>query len=477
MIRVRTSILGLCVSFLLVACASGSIGDGDRPSLTGDGDGESSSGGAFGPGSGGTIGQNTGGGSIVTGGNSGGGGFSTSGGAGGSGNAAGGSIGNAGGSGNSGGSSNTSGGSGNASGGAPPEPWQGEKYPFPQNVTYPHGLKSSNIDSDHVKAWYDSWSKKYLQACNNNLRPGVDPLEDSLVEAQGFAMLAAAYMGDKAVFDKLYNYYTTKLVSSSCGLMGWENNCSGFKDQGAATDGDIDVASGLVVAHWQWPNDGYDAKAKTVISNLKQMILDCGGTSTLYPGCGGGAKWGGCNETDVSYYSPAFFRYFAQISGDSAWNKLADDSHIIRDNGANGSTGLVPDWQSTSGTAGAGSRKGYYSFDAIRTPYKHALDFLWNGNQKAEAWCKKITTWAHGVGVTTLKDGYQLNGTVQGSNHNLAVVGSLAVCAMANTQDVLDDFVKESVKLKDDFWYSAYLGNLYLLAMSGNMWNPDIVGK
>lgn len=389
----------------------------------------------------------------------------------------GGSSGQSGGAPSSGGSVGPSSG-GRASGGGgsvSPEPWQGEKYPFPQNVTYPHGLQSTKITSDHVKKWYDAWSAKYLQACNSNLRPGADPLSTSLVEAQGFAMIAAAYMGDRAVFDKLYSYYQSKLTSQGCGLMGWKNNCQGFEDQGAATDGDIDVASGLIVAHWQWPDAGYDGKARTVITNLKRMILDCGGTSTLYPGCSGGNPWGGCSETDISYYSPAFFRYFAEISGDSAWTKLANDSHVIRDNGANPTTGLVPDWQSTSGTPGAGSRKGYYSFDAIRTPYKHALDFLWNGNEKARAWCEKITTWAHGVGVANIKDEYQLNGSDPGQNHNLASVGSLAVCAAANTQTVLDDFVAESVKLKDDFWYSGYLGNLYLLAMSGNMWNPDLV--
>jgi endo-1,4-beta-D-glucanase Y len=367
-------------------------------------------------------------------------------------------------------------GDGGSAGTTGPTPLHGERYPFPQNVTYPHGLRSSLISSSHVRAWYDAWSEKYLQACNDTVRPGVDPLSTSLVEAQGFAMIAAAYMGDKPNFDRLHAYYNAKLTSQGCGLMGWKNNCAGFEDQGAATDGDIDVASGLIVAHWQWPDGGYDAAARTVIGKLKPMILSCGGTSTLYPGCAGGRPWGGCSETDISYYSPAFFRYFAALSGDSAWTKLADDSHVIRDAGANATTGLVPDWQSTSGTPGAGSRKGYYSFDAIRTPYKHALDFLWNGNEQARAWCQKISTWAHGVGVENLKDEYQLNGSVQGANHNLAVVGSLTVCAMANTQPILDDFVAESVKLRDDFWYSGYLGNLYLLAMSGNMWNPELVG-
>ncbi|HOU92722.1 MAG TPA: glycosyl hydrolase family 8, partial [Polyangiaceae bacterium] len=352
---------------------------------------------------------------------------------------------------------------------------QGERYPFPQNVRYPYGVQSSAISNDFVRNWYDTWRSHFLQECNGNLRPGVDPLTTSLVEAQGFATIAAAYMGDKDAVDRLYAFYLSKTASSSCGLQGWKVDCNGVIDQGAATDGDIDVASGLIVAHWQWPDDGYDEKARTLLSNLKAIIADCGGLSAVYPGCSGGRPWGGCNETDISYYSPGFFRYFAKISGDEAWTKLADDTHVIRDAAAHPTTGLVPDWQSVSGTAGAGSRKGYFSFDAIRAPFKSGLDYLWSGNAAAGAWCQKLSSWAYGQGVGSIVDGYNLDGSRAGSNHNLAVVGSMAVCAMANTQDVADAFAQESGRLNDSYWYSKYLGNLYLLALTGNMWNIDLV--
>lgn len=359
-----------------------------------------------------------------------------------------------------------------------PAPRHGERYPFPQNAGYPYGTSSERISAEHVRAWYDSWSVKYLQQCDDSLRPGVDPLSRSLVEAQGFAMVAAAYMGDKPTFDRLYAFYERKLTAYGCGLMGWDNTCEGFTDQGAATDGDIDVASGLIVAHWQWPNDGYDARARAVISNLRRMIVDCNGTYALYPGCAFEAPWGGCDETDASYYSPAFFRYFAQFSGDEAWVKLADDSHVVRDAAAHPVTGLVPDWQSVAGRPGAGERKDFYSFDAIRTPYKHGLDYLFHGNTAARDWCIKLTSWAHeNIGAENLVDGYELDGTPVGEHHNLAVVGAMAVCSLANTRQIADAFVAESVRMRDDFWYSAYLGNLYLLAMSGNMWTPDTLRR
>jgi endo-1,4-beta-D-glucanase Y len=353
---------------------------------------------------------------------------------------------------------------------------QGERFPFPQNVKYPYGVQSTKVSNEFVKSWYENWKSKRLVACNGNLMPSADSTSGSKVEAQGFAMVAVAYMGDKDVFDKLYAFYKTKTGGNSCGLSGWQTNCSGVQDAGAATDGDVDVACGLVVAHWQWPDAGYDAKAKTQIANLRKVILDCSGKWTLYPGCSGGGPWGGCNETDISYYTPAFFRYFAKISGDTAWSKMADDTQKIRDAAANATTGLVPDWQSVSGTAGSGSRSGNFAFDAVRAPYKQCMDYLWHGTAEAGAWCKKLSTWANGIGVTNIKDGYQLNGSATSSNHNMVAMGSFTIAAMANTQEIADAFTAESAKMKDDYWYGSYLGNLYLLAMSGNMWNPDILG-
>lgn len=503
---VRVALGSICLSLLLAACSSGSPSDsgssGGAPgsakggaSGSGNGSGNGSggaSGGAITSSSGGTNvsaggavnsgGQQSGGAGTASGGKASAGGAVNSGGqqSGGTGTASGGSV-SSGGKGGSGGQQ--SGGSG-TSGGAPASGGststgpgkQGERYPFPQNVKYPNGFQSTKVTNDFVKSWYDNWKKTRLVSCNGNLMPGTDNSSTAKVEAQGFAMVAVAYMGDKDVFDKLYAFYLTKTSSAGCGLSGWQTSCSGVTDSGAATDGDIDVASGLLVAHWQWPDAGYDAKLKTLLANLKKMLLDCSGKTTVYPGCSGGKPWGGCDETDISYYSPAFFRYFAKISGDTAWSKLADDTQAIRDAAANSSTGLVPDWQSVAGRAGSGSRAGNYGFDAIRAPYKQCLDYLWNGTPAALAWCKKISTWAYGVGPSNIKDGYQLNGSASSNNHNLAAVGSLTIAAMANSQEIADAFVAESVKLKDDYWYSSYLGNLYLLAMSGNMWNPDILG-
>jgi ribosomal protein L31 len=58
----------------------------------------------------------------------------------------------------------------------------------------------------------------------------------------------------------------------------------------------------------------------------------------------------------------------------------------------------------------------------------------------------------------------------------MAYVGSLAVSAMSNSQEVCDRFGTEVAKMSfDTYWYHAYLGNCYLLALTGNMWSEDLV--
>jgi 1,4-dihydroxy-2-naphthoyl-CoA synthase len=79
------------------------------------------------------------------------------------------------------------------------------------------------------------------------------------------------------------------------------------------------------------------------------------------------------------------------------------------------------------------------------------------------------------VGIGQIKEQYSLNGGAIGGGHAMSVVGSLAVAASANSQETVDTFVKEAVSLKDEYWYSGYLGAVYLLAMSGNMWHREMM--
>ncbi len=348
-----------------------------------------------------------------------------------------------------------------------------QNYKYPLDIKFPYGFIPKTLTTADLDKWYNSYkSSSLLPECNGGIRTASENASETKVESMGWAMIIAAYMGDKTTFDGLYKFYKSKLQGH--GMMAWKTTCGGISDGGSASDGDLDVAFAMVVAAWQW-GDSYKTEATKLITTVKKLIVNCSGTSVIAGGMSGSGVYGGCQETDASYHTPAFFRCFAEFTNDEAWNKLADDSYTLLNNGANKTTGLVPDWQSISGGAASGGRNHSYGFDACRVPWRIALDYLWNGNEKAKTWCTTISNWAYKIGPSKIVDGYNLDGSATGRYHNMSYVGGFAVAAMCNSQEVADAFGAEVANMSfDNYWYHGFLGNCYMLAMTGNMWSKKL---
>jgi endoglucanase len=349
-----------------------------------------------------------------------------------------------------------------------------QQRPFPQNIKYPYGFIPKTLDSDWLKSEYNRWKSSSLATCSAD-EIYVKTDNGGKVEAVGFGMLIFAYMADKTNFDGLYNFYKINCGSNAGGMMGWIGQCDGNSNC-SASDGDVDVAFSLIIASWQWPDGDYLEKAKSVITNLKKVVTPCDDLLALQMGMTGTTVYNGCSGVDISYYNPAAFREFAKVIGnaeDSAlWVKLAEDTYTILNAGANATTGLVTDRQSVSG-----SPNGNYGYDACRTPWRICLDYLWNGNEKAHAWCKKVSDWAYKIGPNKITDGYSPSGSSNNGNHNMAFTGGFAVAAMANSQEIVDAFGTELRKLKDTYWFTFTLTPCYLITLTGNQWRNDLKEK
>lgn len=341
---------------------------------------------------------------------------------------------------------------------------------------YDQGYMPTTISSSLVVDEYNRWKQIMVVPCGDGLRVVADPSNETKVEAIGFGMLLSAYAKDQDTFDGLHRFYNSKRTATANNMMAWDVTCDGINDAGSATDGDVDVAFALIVADKQWGGT-YLESAKAILEIISEHVIhECSvnGDQVLVLGPGySNIAWGGCNEMDIMYHTPAFFRVFAAVTGDDMWNQLADDSYITLLAGTNASTGLVPDWQTASGTPGPGTRAGHYGYDACRAPWRITLDYLWNGNTTAEQWSKKIATWAKGVGPANIVDGYELDGTPIGDNGlNSAFLGGFSVATMAHSQATADAFGVELSKLRDTYWFNINTRCLYLFTLSGNFWNP-----
>jgi endo-1,4-beta-D-glucanase Y len=349
----------------------------------------------------------------------------------------------------------------------------GQSRPFPQNVDYPYGYQTSVISASNIQTAYNRWKNLYLGSCSGMYRVLFEDTARTVSEGMGYGMLLTAYFGEKGKFDSLFAFYNSKRTPQAYNLMAWNVTCGGIVDPGSATDGDLDVAFALIVAYYQWGGDYLDS-AKNMLSILKEHYFDtCEGVYTMKPG----GQFGGCELTDISYYTPAYFKVFAEETNDPFWDAVAEDAYTILYNGANETTGLVRDWQSYDGGDPPSGWTNYYRYDACRTPWRMALDYLWNGNEDARSWCVKISDFANSIGPSNIKDGYELDGTVVGVYNNSPFVGGFAVGGMCYSQSMVDAFASRLLTLDgvgyDNQYFNLSLRCLYMLVLTGNFWKPE----
>jgi endo-1,4-beta-D-glucanase Y len=305
---------------------------------------------------------------------------------------------------------------------------------------------------------YASWKTAHTQTCPSANSAVVVNSGNVVSEGIGYGMLLSALNGDKTLFDGLWKFYTDHLDSD--GLMNWSLgvcDAPGNNMANAATDADLDAAMGLVMANTRW--GGYATDAAGLIAKIKQHETDsCMGLNVLRPG----DTWGGCSDpnnmgkVNPSYFAPGYYRVFATIDTANAsfWLKLASDSYTLLANYQSQMNGLVPDWANVNGTLGGG-----YGYNACRTPWRVAMDYLWNCTPAAKTFLDKVSAYVDSQGGV---------GTVP-FDKNSAFLGAFALSGMAVSQSKLDTYVSSWISTqKDDTpYFQGTLLVLYLETASG----------
>jgi endo-1,4-beta-D-glucanase Y len=361
----------------------------------------------------------------------------------------------------------SSGGKGSGGTNGPAEGGSGstETNPGKGNGFFPQTLLPS-----HAKTAYTNWKTKYLKMCSATRYRVASNGDETVSEGIGYGMLLTVAHGDRTEFDGLWGYYQDH---SSGGVMGWKASGCGTNtiDGNSASDADLDAAMALIQAGCKWGGN-YSAAAQTLIAAIKSNETSEGGENFLKPAHTG---LDGCQN--VSYASPAYYRAFAKKKPDQAafWTKLASDSYVQLARSANGSTGLVPNWSNMQGGAGcAGKPNGdRYGYDAARTPWRVATDYVWNGTPAAKDWLGKLTTWVDGPagGITAIGDLYQLGGAKEGQNHNSTFTGAFALAAMSQTQAKADLYGTAFRSISDNTYFEESLRAVYMLLAAGMFQN------
>ena len=374
-------------------------------------------------------------------------------------------------------------------------------YPFPYQANYPYGIHSSAVLAATLQKHYTAWKGNYYIESGDKARI---MWEDDVVltnpvatgagctnqngdctvsEGIGYGMLITVYMDNatnntQAMFDKLWTYYSYSANLDGNGLMNWMTH--GFDrtlQTGAATDADLDVALALCMAYKQWGDAKYQTNAITMLGKIWDREV---GSNVFKPD-----DQGTGNIFNPSYFAVGAARVFGQVDKNHNWASVADGClSKLSTIQANYSTGLVPDWVDGNNSAndhnGSGTTK--FGYDAVRTPWRVALDYLWFGTSSAQTFESKILTWIKGAAVGIkgnlpdyIKMEYNLDGTTTSPSTNAVYRGALVVPAMASVGDtawlrggstLLAGMGTDNVSYFNDCWKI-----LYLLTLSGNFQN------
>ncbi|KNY28253.1 glycosyl hydrolase family 8 [Pseudobacteroides cellulosolvens] len=351
---------------------------------------------------------------------------------------------------------------------------------FPYNATYAAGFNSQADDqaqaNEMLRNEYNEWKAARVtqNGAGGNLRVqrGSSDSYDTVSEGIGYGMVLSAYFDDRTTFDSLWKY--AKAHFNSNGLMGWHvdanGNFVGTGGSGAATDAEEDMAIALIMATKKWGT--YESDAKTLLRNMMSKEVEPG-TYVLKPG----DTWGGSNVTNPSYFAPGYYRVYAEFTGDQNWLKVADKCYEILNKCRNSNTGLVPDWCTAQGTQASG--QGYdFKYDAVRTPWRIAVDYSWYGTSSAKTVCDGMSKFFKNGGISSIGDGYSISGNKISNNHSSTFVSCIASGAMTGFDATFaKDMYNDCLKTKDAYstgwsYYGNSLRMMILLHLTGNFPNP-----
>jgi len=291
-----------------------------------------------------------------------------------------------------------------------------------------------------------SWEKYKVSFMNEDGRV-IDHEHNGITtsEGQSYAMLRAVWIDDKKAFDQVWKWTIENLKRDDDNLFGWKwgqrsDGSYGFLEGGgenSASDADQDIALALLFAAKRWKQESYLESALPILYDIwdKETVLANGKRYLL---AGTWAQQENKLTLNPSYFAPYAWRIFARIDKAHPWEELISPAYDILTLSSSHplntvrSGQLPPDWvvldTSTQSYAASDLPQltSNFSFDAMRVPWRIALDYQWFASPEASRY---LTTHFQSIA----RDFDQNNSLVYAYSHDGQRIGESEHGAMYGT--------------------------------------------
>jgi endoglucanase len=334
-----------------------------------------------------------------------------------------------------------------------------------------NGTRATLVTEEKVLRAYLDWKSRFYGTCSDGssyvLKTGVNSGDQVVSEGIAYGMLITVAVGDRIAFDGLWKHYRDRRNGN--GLMNWRYDPCGVETGGnGASDADLDAAMGLWLAESRWGSYREDALGlMTAIATHETQVCD-DGRIVLKPG----DAWGGCGDiVNPSYFSPGYYRRFAEVQPDRAdfWKQFTGDTYSLLRSYQEQLDGLIPDWARPDGSLITDGRQ-VFGYEAVRGPWRVAIDYAWSGDADARAFLEAMNAHVDGQGgIAALADGEDYQ-----DKRNSAFLGTLSLPGIVKSPEQLDDYVREwEAYEKDDVWYYQATLRLLALLVAGGFFPAD----
>jgi endo-1,4-beta-D-glucanase Y len=375
-------------------------------------------------------------------------------------------------------------------------------HPFPAHVSYQVGVLPSASESARdaaVQKQYDAWKKSYLvKGCASDeyyvstKGDGDAPNNGPVSEGQGYGMNIVPLMaGHDSAAQTEFNglWALVKHHEDQYGLMQWQldgKTCK-YTDSGtpdSATDGDLDVGYGLVLADRQW--GGYTTDARKWLAAIYAHDV----TSDGHLKC---EDDGPSTDTRPSDMMIDHLRAFAAYDTAHDWAKVVTRTEAIIDEFTakySSTGGLLSDFVVSANTTSPKPAPADYQesqpdnivgYNSIRVPWHLGTDALLYGSSTAAtsyATAKKESACLKKESGGDPKKVYphtKLNCTAYSTSDQAEEAGdSVGPSAMAAGDQAWTDKIWSQLAGNPfgDGYFGETIKTLVYLVMSANYWKP-----